>query len=172
MNPALHAIYHRRSIRSFDRGAPPEARIHDLLEAAMAAPSACARDPWHFVVVTDRDMLYRMTEGLPNGKFLAQAGAAIVVCGSLAETHDGQLSYLLQDCSAAIENMLLAASMLGLGACWLGVHPRVERSAHLHALLKIPAEILPVAVIAIGNPGGHPPARTRFQAAKVHKDTW
>ena len=138
----------------------------------MAAPSACARDPWHFVVVTDHDVLSRMTEGLANGSFLSKAGAGIVVCGTLAEAHDGQLSYLLQDCGAAIENLLLAASMLGLGACWLGVHPRVERIAHLRSVLQIPEEVMPVAVIAVGNPGEHRPARTRYQAAKVHVNVW
>ena len=172
MNSLLHSIYQRRSVRAFDRGVPSEDRILDLLEAAMAAPSACARDPWHFVVVTDRDMLLRMAEGLPNGKFLTQAGAGIVVCGSLAEAHDGQLSYLLQDCAAAIENLLLAAPALGLGACWLGVHPREDRVRHLRSLLKIPPEVLPVAVLAVGNPAEHKPARTRYQAAKVHTNAW
>lgn len=172
MNPVLHAIYQRRSVRAFDKGAPSEDRIRDLLEAAMAAPSACARDPWHFVVITDREILLRMTEGLPNGRFLPQAGAAIVVCGSQAEAHDQQLSYLLQDCSAAVENILLAAPALGLGACWLGVHPRVDRIEHLQRLLNIPAGVLPFAVVAVGYPGEHPPARTRYRDAKVHRNTW
>ena len=71
---------------------------------------------------------------------------------SPARSHDGQLSYLLQDCSAAIENMLLAAQALGLGACWLGVHPREDRMAHVRALLDIPDVDIPVCAISLGWP--------------------
>ena len=99
----------------------------------MAAPSAVAKDPWEFIVVRHRDMLNRLVSGLPNGQMLADAALGIVVCGNLQRAHDCQLSYLLQDCSAAIENMLLAAQALGLGACWLGVHPRDDRIAHVRA---------------------------------------
>ena len=73
---------------------------------------------------------------------------------------------------AAMENLLLAASALGLGACWLGVHPREERLLHLRQLLSIPETIVPVGVAALGWPAEERPARTRFQAAHVHEDTW
>ena len=140
--------------------------------AVLAAPSAVAKDPWAFVVVRDHEMRRRMVDRLPNGKMLANAALGIVVCGDLERAHDRQLSYLLQDCSAAIENMLLAASMLGLGACWLGVHPREDRVAHLRSLLQLPDQILPVGVISLGWPAETPPPRTRYRADAVHAETW
>ena len=138
----------------------------------MAAPSAVAKDPWDFVVVRNRSMLAKIAAGLPNGKMLADAAVGIVVCGDLRRAHDGQLSYLLQDCSASIENLLLAASTLGLGACWLGVHPREERVSHIRSLLNIPAGVIPVSAIAIGWPAESPEPRTRYREQAVHHETW
>ena len=103
---------------------------------------------------------------------LQSAALAIVVCGDLDAAHDRQLSYLLQDCSAAIENLLLAAHTLGLGACWLGVHPREDRLRHFKEVLGLPATVLPVACLAVGLPAEHKKPRTRFNAACVHFETW
>lgn len=172
MNPKLELVFGRRSVRRYKAGEIPESAVNDLLQAAMAAPSACAKDPWHFVVVRDPETLRRMADGLPNGKMLGDASVGIAVCGDPARAHDGQLSYLLQDCSAAIENLLVAAAGLGLGACWLGVHPREDRVAHLRIVLGIPPSILPVAVIALGFPGEEKPPRTRYAADKVHQEKW
>ncbi len=172
MNPLLNNIFARRSVREYQTKDVEDALVRDLLEAAMAAPSAVAKDPWEFIVVRDRAMLIRIVTGLPNGKMLADAALGIVVCGDLHRAHDGQLSYLLQDCSAAIENLLLAASMLGLGVCWLGVHPREERVAHIRDLLNVPEHVLPVSVMSIGWPAESPPARTRYRDEAVHHEAW
>jgi len=172
MNPQLNCLFARRSIRHYQSKDVDDALVRDLLEAAMSAPSAVAKDPWDFVVVRRRDMLARIAEILPNGKMLAEAPVGIVVCGDLRRAHDGQLSYLLQDCSAAIENILLAVHQLGLGACWLGVHPREERIAHIRGLLNIPEEVVPVSAIAIGWPVKTKEPRTRYRDDAVHKETW
>lgn len=172
MNPELSLIFSRRSIREYRNEDVSDALVRDLLEAAMAAPSAVAKDPWEFVIVRDSKMRTAIAAGLPNGKMLTQASVGIVVCGDLSRAHDGQLSYLLQDCSAAIENLLLAATGLGLGACWLGVHPRDERIQHVRGLLQIPDGTLPVSVVAIGRPAEFPPARTRYRDSAVHHETW
>jgi nitroreductase len=172
MNPMLHSIFARRSIREYEPKPVDEALVRDLLEAAMAAPSAVAKDPWEFIIVRDREMLRRIAQGLPNGKMLVEAGVGIVVCGDLERAHDRQLSYMLQDCSAAIENMLLAASILGLGACWLGVHPREERVAHIRSLLHVPENVIPVSVVSVGWPAESPLARTRYHDDVVHYESW
>ena len=172
MNPKLSYMFSRRSVRSYKPLDVEENLVRDLLEAAMAAPSAVAKDPWEFVVVRDRGMLARIAEGLPNGKMLADAPIGVVVCGDIRRAHDGWLSYLLQDCSAAIENLLLAANTLGLGACWLGVHPREERVAHIRSLLSVPDEVIPVAAIAIGWPAESHEPRTRYREAAVHHESW
>ena len=172
MNSKLNYVFSRRSIRAYQSGDVPEDLVRDLLEAAMAAPSAVAKDPWEFVLLRDRSMLAQVAEGLPNGKMLADAPVGVVVCGDLRRAHDGQLSYLLQDCAAAIENLLLAAGTLGLGACWLGIHPREERMAYIRSLLNVPETVVPVAAIAIGRPAESPEPRTRYREAAVHHETW
>jgi nitroreductase len=172
MNPSLGHLFSRRSVRKYAQKPVEKALIRDLLEAAMAAPSACAKDPWRFVVLQRREILDRLADGLPNGQMLRQAPLCVVVCGDEAAAHDRQESYLLQDCSAAIQNILLAADALGLGACWLGVHPRRERIQHVRALLNLPASIVPVSAISIGWPADRPPARTRFREDAIHWETW
>jgi nitroreductase len=172
LNGKLSVFWGRRSIRAYTSRAVPDDVIADLLRAAMAAPSAAARDPWRFVVIQDPAMLRRAAAALPHGRMLGGASAGIVVCGELSAAHDGQLSYLLQDCSAAIENLLLAAHVLGLGACWLGVHPREPRIAALRTLLGIPPSVIPVSAIALGYPAERQKPRTRYRADYVHRNQW
>jgi len=173
MNDKLAIIFARRSVRRYADREVPDEMVQDILDAAMAAPSAVAKDPWRIVVIRDKSTLAKIAEGLPNGKMLGSAAVGFVICGDLSAAHDNQLSYMLQDCSAAIENTLLAAGALGLGACWLGVHPREERVWHLREVLGIPHEVIPVSAIAIGWPDGPlPSARTRFDADKVHLERW
>lgn len=168
----LSLIFGRRSVRKYETRAIANEMLDDLLAAGMAAPSACAKDPWRFVVLRERARLQEIANALPHGTMLASAPLGIVVCGDLNAAHDGQLSYLLQDCSAAIENILLAAHGLGLGACWLGVHPRRARMDDMTRILGLPDHIVPVSCIAVGWPAEEKPARTRFDAAYVHHEKW
>lgn len=172
MNPRLDFIFSRRSIRTFTQQEIPENVLVDLLEAAMAAPSALAKDPWRFIVLRSRSSLNQLAEALPNGKMLGEATAALVVCGDINQAHDRQLSFLLQDLSAAIENILLAANALGLGACWLGIHPREERIVAVSQSFALPEHVIPVAGIALGWPAQESSPRTRFNAAYVHQEKW
>jgi nitroreductase len=171
-NEKIQFLLGRRSIRVYAPGDVGEGTITQLLEAAMAAPSAVARDPWRFVVIRERETLAAIAAALPNGGMLATAPLGIIVCGDLDAAHDRQLSYLLQDCSAAIENLLLGAHALGLGACWLGVHPREDRVRKLKEILSLPASVIPVAGIAIGRPGEAKEPRTRFTRDYVHWEKW
>lgn len=143
MNKKLSLFFGRRSIRAYSSATVEKSTVLSLLQAAMAAPSTCAKDPWRYVIVHDSVMRARIAEGLPNGKMLIEASVGIVVCGDISAAHDNQLSYMIQDCSAAIENILLAAHTLGLGACWLGIHPREDRILHIRNLLQIPDPVIP-----------------------------
>jgi nitroreductase len=172
MNPLLQFIFARRSVRKYAPQPVAHDLVQDLLEAAMSAPSAVAKDPWEFIVVRTRETLQRLAAHLPNGQMLGQAALGVVVCGDLERAHDRQLSYLLQDCSASIENLLLAAHALGLGACWLGVHPRTDRVEHVRSLLHIPTHVLPVSIISVGWPDESPPPRTRYRVEAVHQESW
>lgn len=171
-HPQLSLIFSRRSVRVFAPGGIDDAAVRTLLEAAMAAPSAVAKDPWRFVVIRNPATLRALAAVLPNGQMLETAALGIVVCGDVNVAHDRQLSYLLQDCSAATENLLLAAHGLGLGACWLGIHPRDERIRSVSQILGLPPQVLPIAGIALGRPGETKEPRTRYEETYVHWERW
>jgi nitroreductase len=168
----LGFIFERRSIRVYRPGEVSEEQVHKLLAASMAAPSAAAKYPWRFVVVRKQQTLSRIAAVLPYGQMLASAALGIAVCGELEAAHDQQLSYLFQDCSAAIENLLLAAHILGLGACWLGVHPREERIKSIKEILLLPDSVIPVACISIGHPGESKEPHGTYHSDFVHFEAW
>lgn len=172
MNPKLDGIFSRRSIRQFQDREVPEAMLTDLLEAGMAAPSAVARDPWHFIVIQKRETLNRLADEMPNARMLTQATAAFIVCGDIQKAYIQAESYLLQDCSAAVENILIAANILGLGTCWLGIHPRPDRMDMIRQMFALPDTIIPMCGIAVGWPEERPEARTRYRQERVHKEEW
>ena len=103
---------------------------------------------------------------------LKEAPLGIIVCGNIEAAHAQSLSYMLQDCSASIENMLLAAHILGLGAVWLGVHPRKERIEGIKNLFKLPESILPVGAISIGHPAEKKESRTMLKPEQIHRNQW
>jgi len=164
----IDAIFARRSIRKYTSEPVSEADVTSLLQAAMAAPSASNRQPWHFVVVTERDTLDRLGDVHPYAKMLFEAPLCIAVCGDTRVSE----SYWVQDCSAATENLLLAASALGLGAVWLGVYPREDRVAAVRQALGLPDPILPLNLISIGHPAETKEARTQYNAERVHRGSW
>ena len=168
----LGFILGRRSIRVYSPGEVSEATVTRLLEAAMAAPSAMTKDPWRFVTVRDRGTLSKLAALHPGAAMLSSAAMAIVVCGDLDTAFERQISYLLQDCSAAIENLLLAAHAQGLGACWVGIHPGEPLIKRVKELLSLPAAFIPVAAISLGQPGEQPAPRTRYTAAHVRAEKW
>ena len=162
----------RRSIRVYSPGEVSKPVVTKLLESAMAAPSAMTKDPWRFVVVRDKQTLSKLATLHPGAAMLSSAAMAIIVCGDLDVAFDRQISYLLQDCSAATENLLLAAHAQGLGACWVGIHPGEALIKQVRELLSLPAAVIPVAVVSLGQPGEQLPARTRYNAGYVHRDRW
>ncbi len=172
MSSRIDFIKKRRSIRKF-KDIPVDGRqITSILEAAMAAPSAMAKDPWRFIIVRDADNMKNIAGFLPNGGFLPDAGLGIIVCGDINAAHSNSVSYMLQDCSAAIENMLLAVSALDLAACWLGVHPREDRIKNIRQFCNLPENIIPLAVIAIGVPDASPEPRTRYNKDYIKQEKW
>ena len=167
MDERLNIIFARRSIRAFTDEPVSEADIQSLLEAGMAAPSGSNRQPWHFVVTTDRTTLRTLADRHPYGKMLAGAALAIAVCG------DPDISdWWVQDCSAATENILLAVTALGLGGVWLGCHGRPDREQAVREVLGIPARIGVLSLLAIGHPAEDKPARTQYNPARVHRGAW
>jgi nitroreductase len=167
MDERLAILYKRRSIRAFTDEAVPRELLLELLRAAMAAPSAVNRQPWEFVVVTQPESMHQLQAVLPYGNY--PASAAVVVCGrpDLAQNEpDG--NFWVQDCSAATENLLIAAAGLGLGAVWTAVYPKVDLIRQVNSVLSIPSFVLPLNVILIGWPAEQKPARTQFREDRVH----
>ena len=164
------AIMTRRSIRKFEDRPVPEAMVREILEAAMMAPSAGNAQPWYFVVVDDRTLLDEAAGVLPYAKMAAHAPLAIAVCADLSlEKYPG---YWVQDCSAAMQNLLLAAHGLGLGAVWTGVHPVEERVADVKRLLNLPDGVIPLGLAVLGWPAQHPESKNRFREDRVHRNTF
>ena len=166
----MNLIRKRRSIRKYSGGQVSDKQLEVLLRAAMLAPSARNKQPWHFIVLKDRKILDHIAEAHPFGKMLTEAGAAIVICGD--RTIEEMDSYLLQNCSAATQNMLLAAHDLGLGAVWLGLHPREDRIDAIRDILKFPGHILPVSMISIGQPDEIKEDPDRYLADRIHINQW
>jgi nitroreductase len=164
----IQTILARRSIRKYTSEPVSEEDIQTLLQAAMAAPSASNRKPWQLVVVTKRETIDALAHAHPHGKMLFQAPLCISVCGDLTEME----RYWVQDCSAATENLLLAAVALGLGAVWLGVYPREERVTAVRPVLGLPDHITPLNLISIGHPGERKEPRTQYDEARVHREGW
>lgn len=163
----MDTIFARRSIRRFlEKPVEPE-KIELLLKAAMAAPSARNSKPWEFVVVTEPAMLDKVRGAMTFGKF--NAPAAIIVCGNLSifrRPLSGQ--FWVQDCSAATENILVAAVSLGLGTVWCGVHPIHVFTKRISSVLQLPEHVKPLNVIYVGYPDQEKPARTQYDASRVH----
>jgi nitroreductase len=166
----LKAILTRRSIRKYSGKNIPEEYYEILLKAAMHAPTARNKQPWHFVIISDRKILHKLSEANTSWRMLDEAAIAIVACGD-RNLEDAD-SYIIQDCAAATQNMLLAAHELGLGTVWLGVHPREERLMPLIELLQIPDHILPVSMISIGQPDEYREQPERYNTERIHQDKW
>jgi nitroreductase len=166
----LSAIHTRRSIRKYLDQPVSEDRIEKLLAAAMQAPSARNEQLWQFVVIDNRATLAQIPEFMPNAPMAAHAPLAILICGDMQlEKTQG---YWVVDCSAATENMLLAAHALGLGACWCGVYPRQERMEGLQKLLGLPKNVVAHSLVVVGHPNEKIEPENHYQPDRVHRNRW
>jgi nitroreductase len=169
---AMEAILSRRSIRRYLPDPLPEEAIRRVLEAGMVAPSAGDERPWHFVVITDKEMLAAIPGFHPLARFVPNAAAAILVCADLALSKYPPADWWVQDCSAATQNILLAAHATGLGAVWLGVHPVRTRIDGARALFGLPETIVPFSLVVLGFPVARKEREQRFDPARVHRERW
>jgi nitroreductase len=163
----IDTIYARRSIRKYQDKPVEKEKLETLLKAAMAAPSAMNNRPWEFMVVTEPEGMDAIRGALMFGKH--NAPAAIVVCGNTSIFRNpAAANFWVQDCSAATENILLAAVTLGLGAVWLGVHPVHNFSKRIAKALHLPAHIKPLSAVYVGYPAEEKPPRTQYVPDRVH----
>lgn len=172
MKDAITTIHERKSVRNYVDKPVSKDDLDVLLRAAMAAPSAADFRPWSFVVVTSKEGRKALSDVMPYGKMLPSAGAAIVVCGLLGKAHPKVPDFWVQDCSAAAENILLAAEAKGLGAVWLGVFPNMDLVGSVRKVLGIPKDVIPLNIISIGHPKGVEKPKNKFDAKNIHWEKW
>ena len=163
---ALDVIMSRTSIRSFTGEPVSKAQLETLLKAGMAAPTAMNGQPWRFVVVTDKEKIAKVFGAGPRSEMFSTAGAVIVVCGQTSSM------FWYEDCSAAAENILLAATAEGLGAVWTAGYPAEERIAPIAAALGIPADVKPLCIIPVGVPAEHPAPKDKWKPENIHWEQW
>lgn len=172
-NSVLDNIATRTSVRSYLDKPVDAAVIEQLLRAGMAAPSAVNRQPWHFVVVTDKAQLKELAKANPYAGMAAKAPLAIVVCGDMKKALSGDArEFWVQDCSAATENILLAANALGLGAVWTGTYPDQNRCKDVSAILKLPETLIPLNTIVIGYPAGENKPKDKWKPENISYNTY
>ena len=170
-NPTLASIFRRRSIRQYtDQPVEPE-KLDLLLQAGMAAPSAMNCKPWEFIVVTDPEKLAQLRKRLVFGD--RNAPAAIVVCGNPAlSTNPAARLFWVQDCSAATQNILIAAAGLGLGTVWIGIHPVAQFVKTVRDIVSIPRKVTPLCIIYVGYPLNAKPSRTQYDEQRVFRQKY
>jgi len=166
INPVLEAIFQRRSIRKYTDQPLDEKTITLLLKAGMAAPTACNSQPWEFIVLTDPEMLAKVRSKLPFSRQNAPCGIVVLGNPERANNTVGR-GFWEQDCSAAMENMHIAAVGLGLGSVWIGIHPVAPFVRGIRDVLNIPEAVIPLGMMHVGYPAEEKPARTQYDEHKV-----
>ncbi len=166
----FEALHTRRSIRKFTQQDVSEELINKILAAAMMAPSAGNQQPWQFIVITDDAQKKKIATVHPYVHMVLDAPLSVLVCGDLTkEKYEG---YWPQDCSAAMENMLLAVHGVGLGAVWTGIYPMEERVERFKDICKLPEHVIPLGLAIIGWPNHAPHAGERFNPQRIHHNVW
>ncbi len=161
------AIYNRRSVRKFLNHEIPDEVITELLKDAMAAPSACNKQPWEFYVIKNKEIQEIIKKKIMFCNY--NSPLLLVVCGNkkYSLTKDDN-DYWIQDASAAIENILLSALSFGLGTCWCGLYPIEKRSNRVKEILNLSDSIIPLGLIHIGYPTKQLQGRTQYNENKIH----
>lgn len=166
----MKAILERRSIRKYTNQKISDDIITNLLKAAMAAPSSVNEQPWEFIIIKERKILDKIAEINPYGQMLKEADTAIVVCGD--EKREIYKGYWVQDCSAATENILIAAQYQGLGSVWLGIYPDKAMVNSLKSLLNIPDSVYPFSIVSLGYPAEKKAPSNRYDESRIHHNIW
>jgi nitroreductase len=167
MENILDIIFKRRSIRAYQNKEVSRETLKFLLQAAMAAPSANNSQPWEFIAITEKNLMDMFRGKLKYGNYNAPAAIAVLANLKIAQ-NDSSIRYWVQDCSAAVENILIAAAGLGLGTVWIGSYPKEDVMKIERDILGIPESIIPLALIYVGYPAEELPARTQYEESRVH----
>lgn len=166
-NATLETIFNRKSVRSYTDQPVDMDQLMMLVRAGMAAPTGMNRQPWDFFIVQDKEAMKALSEKLPYARMLKEAQAAIVVIGNPEKS-----VYWYLDCSAAAQNILLAAESMGLGAVWTAGYPYEDRMDMIANAVGIPKPYRPLCLIPIGYPKGEHKPKDKWDPSKVHIHKW
>ncbi len=166
----LEAIFTRRSIRKFTGEPISDVDLDTILRAGFQAPSAHNCQPWEFVIIKDKSKFETIAKVHPYAKMLPQAEVCIIVCGD--QKKQSKEGFLIEDCSAAIQNILLAAHGIGLGAVWCGLYPVVHLIKDVKKICSLPSQIIPVGMVVLGHRGEDRKTEDRYDVAKLHYENW
>ncbi|MDD2583931.1 MAG: nitroreductase family protein [Bacteroidales bacterium] len=166
-NPTLETIFSRKSVRSYTDEPVSNKDLTLLVKAGMAAPSGMNKQPWEFLVIKDRAKMVELSNKLPYALMMKDAQALIVVIGNPKTS-----AYWYLDCSAAAQNILLAAESIGLGAVWTAGYPYEDRMETIASELSIPKPYRPLCVIPIGYPKGEQTPKNKWKEEKLHMNKW
>jgi nitroreductase len=165
-------IHSRKSVKSFTGATVSTENLDKIIRAGMAAPTAVNKQPWSFVVVTDKKKIDALAAGLPNARGINKAGAVIIVCTDPEKAKLQSKDFAIIDASLASENILLATEALGLGGHWIASYPYEDKMKHVRTVLGIPATIIPLNVILMGVPTGEDKPKDKYQKDKIHWEKW
>ncbi len=164
------AIFERRTIRRYSDKAVSDETVREIIRAGMYAPSAGNQQSWEFLIIRDSEKIGKIKNFHPYAGMVDSAGALILVCGNT--NREVFAGYWVQDCSAAVQNMLLAAHDMGIGSVWLGIHPMQDRIEGAKKLFELPSGIEPLSIIAFGYPAETIAMPDRFNSKYIHIDKW
>ena len=160
-------MYKRRSVRNFTPEAVSSEDIDTLLKYAMSGPSACNAMPWEFYVVKNDELIHKLRKVTSYTNY--ESPLIIIVAGNKKRALPGNAcDFWIQDCSAAIENILLGAVDLGLGTCWCGLAPHITAVKRVQKALGLDEHMIPLGLIHVGRPAEAPEARTQYDMKRVH----
>ncbi len=171
----IDCIMTRASVRNYTDEKINDSTVNKILRAGMAAPTAANQQPWHYVVINDQALKDSITAAFEYTKMVADCSFAVVVCGDMDNLFDGDIpdgGFWVEDCSAASENMLLAAHALGIGGVWCGIYPLKDREARLRSILNLPSNLTPMNVMAFGYPAQPVAPKDKWVPAKIHYNAY
>lgn len=171
----IDCIMTRASVRSYTGEQVSDSLVSKILRAGMAAPTAANQQPWHFVVINEQNLKDSITDAFEYTKMVKDCSFAVVVCGDMDNLFQGDVpdgGFWVEDCSAASENMLLAAHALGIGGVWCGIYPLKDREQRLRAILNLPSNLTPLNVMAFGYPAQPVAPKDKWAPSKIHYNAY
>lgn len=165
----MDILLERKSVRKYTKDDVNEEDLNYMLRAAMSAPTARNTRCYSFIVIKDKEMHKKIAAVHPAAQMILEAPLAVLVTGDADTAYK---NYLPQDCAAATQNMLLAATAKGYGSVWCGVYDNKERQEALEKLFNLPANIKAFSLVVIGRPADGNPPKNGWDPQKIKYEVW